>query len=78
MTIGRSPASVIGRTLAGYRIGVYGSLGQDGDSFMIGRASYTINDLYTTIGGEGIRNNIFMVLDNSKTFTPAVKSGPPR
>ena len=72
MTIGRSPASVIGRTLAGYRIGVYGSLGQDGDSFMIGRASYTINDLYTTIGGEGIRNNIFMVLDNSKTFTPAV------
>ena len=72
MTIGRSPSSVIGRTLAGYRIGVYGSLGQDGDSFMIGRASYTINDLYTTIGGEGIRNNIFMVLDNSKTFTPAV------
>ena len=72
MTIGRSPASVIGRTLAGYRIGVYGSLGQDGDSFMIDRASYTINDLYTTIGGEGIRNNIFMVLDNSKTFTPAV------
>ena len=72
MTIGRSPDSVIGRTLAGYRIGVYGSLGQDGDSFMIGGASYTINDLYTTIGGEGIRNNIFMVLDNSKTFTPAV------
>ena len=72
LTIGRSPASVIGRTLAGYRIGVYGSLGQDGDSFMIGRASYTINDFYTTIGGEGIRNNIFMVLDNSKTFTPAV------
>ena len=30
------------QTDAGYRRGSYGSLGQNGDSFMIGRASYTI------------------------------------
>ena len=73
LTVGRYTDSPIGRTLAGYRSGSYGSLGQNGDSFIIGGASYTIDYLYTTLGGEGIRNNIFMALDNSKTFTSAVR-----
>ena len=73
LTVGRYTDSPIGRTLAGYSSGVYGSLGQNGDRIIIGGASYTIDYLYTTLGGEGIRNNIFMALDNSKTFTSAVR-----
>ena len=73
LTVGRYTDSPIGRTIAGYSSGVYGSLGQNGDRIIIGGASYTIDYLYTTLGGEGIRNNIFMALDNSKTFTSAVR-----
>ena len=73
LTVGRYTGSPIGRTLAGYSMGSYGNLGHNGDRIMIGGASYTIDYLYTTLGGEGIRNNIFMALDNSKTFTSAVR-----
>ena len=73
LTVGRYTDSPIGRTIAGYSSGVYGSLGQNGDRIIIGGASYTIDYLYTTLGGEGIRNNIFMALDNSKMFTSAVR-----
>ena len=71
LTVERSPTSESGRASAGYRRGELGSLPQDGDSFMIGRDSYTINDIYTTIRGDGSNRQIFLELVNSHRFTPA-------
>ena len=73
LTIGRSIDSTVGRTNAGYRRGSYGSLPQDGDSLMIGGASYTIKDIYTFVGGDGGRRRITLTTVDNSRFTPAVK-----
>ena len=73
LTIGRSIDSTVGRTNAGYRRGSYGSLSQDGDSLMIGGASYTIKDIYTFVGGDGGRRRITLTTVDNSRFTPAVK-----
>ena len=71
LTVGRT--TIEGDTSAGYRRGSYGSLPQDGNSFMIGRASYTIKDLYTVVRADGFRRRLALELVNSRRFTPAVK-----
>ena len=53
LTVGRDIDTHIGQTDAGYRRGILGSLPQNGDTFMIGRASYTIKDIFTIVGGNG-------------------------
>ena len=73
LTVGRYTDSPIGQTSAGYRRGELGSLPQDGDSFMIDRASYTIRDLHTVVRSDGDRRRLSLELVNSRRFTPAVK-----
>ena len=73
MTVGRDTDPTTGRTHAGYRRGSLGSLPQDGDSFMIGRASYTIKDIYTFVAGNGGRRRITLTTVDNSRFTPAVK-----
>ena len=73
LTVGRYTDSPIGQTSAGYRRSELGSLPQDGDSFMIGRASYTIEDIYTIVRGDGDRRRLSLELIDSRRFTPAVK-----
>ena len=70
LTVGRVTDN--GQTDAGYRRGRYGSLGQNGDSFMIGGASYTINDIFTIVRGDGDRRQLFLELVNDRRFTSAV------
>ena len=72
LTVGRYTDSPIGQTSAGYRRGELGSLPQDGDSFMIGRASYTIRDLHTVVRFDGDRRRLSLELVASRRFTPAV------
>ena len=72
LTVGRSIDLQKGSTNAGYVRGSYGSLPQDDDSFMIGRASYTIEDIYTIVRGDGIRRHLFLQLVDFRRFTPAV------
>ena len=73
MTVGRDIKTQLAQTDAGYRRGILGSLPQDGDSFMIGGASYTIKDIFTIVRTDGIRRQLFLELVNSRRFTPAVK-----
>ena len=73
MTVGRDINTQLGQTDAGYRRGILGSLPQNGDSFMIGRASYTIHDISTIVRSDGVRRQLFLELVNSRRFTPAVK-----
>ena len=73
MTVGHYTNSPIGQTSAGYRRGELGSLPQDGDSFMIDRASYTIRDLHTVVRLDGDRRRLSLELIDSRRFTPAVK-----
>ena len=73
LTVGRDIDSQTGSTNAGYVRGSYGSLLEDGDSFMIGRASYTIKDIYTFVGGDGGRRRITLTTVDNSRFTPAVK-----
>ena len=70
LTVGRVTDN--GQTDAGYRMGRYGSLGQNGDSFMIGGASYTIKDIFTIVRGDGVRRQLFLELVNDRRFTSAV------
>ena len=72
MTVGRDISSNA-QTDAGYRRGIFGGLPQDGDSFMIGGASYTIKDIFTIVRTDGDRRQLFLELVNSRRFTPAVK-----
>ena len=73
MTVGRDIKTELAQTDAGYRRGILGSLPQDGDSFMIGGASYTIKDIFTIVRTDGVRRQLFLELVNSRRFTPAVK-----
>ena len=73
MTVGRDIDSQNGSTDAGYLRGSYGNLPQDGDSFIIGGASYTIEYIYTVVRGDGIRRQLFLQLVDFRKFTPAVK-----
>ena len=73
LTVGRYTDSPIGQTSAGYRRGELGSLPQDGDSFMIDRASYTIRDLHTVVRLDGDRRRLSLELIDSRRFTPAVR-----
>ena len=73
MTVGRDIKTELAQTDAGYRRGIFGSLPQDGDSFMIGGASYTIKDIFTIVRNDGDRRQLFLELVNSRRFTPAVK-----
>ena len=73
MTVGRDIKTELAQTDAGYRRGIFGSLPQDGDSFMIGGASYTIKDIFTIVRNDGVRRQLFLELVNSRRFTPAVK-----
>ena len=73
LTVGRDIDPQSGRTKAGYVRGSYGSLPQDDDSFMIGRASYTIHDIFTIVRTDGFRRQLFLELVDSRRFTPAVK-----
>ena len=57
---------------AGYRKGRYGSLPQDGDRIIIGGASYTIRDLHTVVGSDGVRRRITLTTVGNSRFTPAV------
>ena len=61
-----------GTTEAGYRSGQFGSLSQNRYNFMIGDASYTINDIYTRVTGIDDRR-ITLTPASSRRFTPAVK-----
>ena len=70
LTVGRVTDN--GQTDAGYRRGRYGSIGQNGDSFMIGRASYTIKDIFTIVRGDGVRRHLWLELVDDRRFTPAV------
>ena len=72
LTVGRSISSN-GQTDAGYRMGRYGSLPQNGDRIIIGGASYTIEYISTVIRTDGDRRQLFLELVNSRRFTPAVK-----
>ena len=72
MTVGRSINIHLGQTDAGYVRGSYGSLGQNGDNFMIGRASYTIHQISTVVRGDGDRRHLFLELVNDRRFTSAV------
>ena len=73
MTVGRDIKTELAQTDAGYRRGIFGSLPQDGNSFMIGGASYTIKDIFTIVRTDGVRRQLFLELVNSRRFTPAVK-----
>ena len=73
LTVGRSTSSQNGTTNAGYRRGSLGSLPQDGDSFMIGGASYTIRDLHSVVRADGDRRRLSLELVAFRRFTPAVK-----
>ena len=73
LTVGHYTDSPIGQTSAGYRRGELGSLPQDGDSFMIDRASYTIRDLHTVVRLDGDRRRLSLELIDSRRFTPAVR-----
>ena len=73
LTVGRDIDSQNGSTDAGYGRDSYGSLPEDGDSFMIGGASYTIEYIYTVVRGDGIRRQLFLQLVDFRRFTPAVK-----
>ena len=73
MTVGRDIKTELAQTDAGYRRGIFGGLPQDGDSFMIGGASYTIKDIFTIVRYDGVRRHLFLELVNSRRFTPAVK-----
>ena len=73
MTVGRDIKTELAQTDAGYRRGILGSLPQDGDSFMIGGASYTIKDIFTIVRTDGVRRQLFLELVNSRRFAPAVK-----
>ena len=73
MTVGRDIKTELAQTDAGYRRGIFGGLPQDGDSFMIGGASYTIKDIFTIVRTDGVRRQLFLELVNSRRFTPAVK-----
>ena len=66
LTVGRT--TIEGDTSAGYRRGSYGSLPQDGNSFMIGRASYTIKDLYTVVRADGFRRRLALELVTPHAF----------
>ena len=71
MTVGRVYRTVrLTRATAGVS---YGSLPQDGDSFMIGGASYTIKDIFTVVRTDGDRRRLSLELVDSRRFTPAVK-----
>ena len=72
LTVGRSISSN-GQTDAGYRMGRYGSLPQNGDRIIIGGASYTIEYISTVVRTDGDRRQLFLELVNSRRFTPAVK-----
>ena len=72
VTVGRTISSQDGTATAGYRSGKFGSLPQNRYSFTIGAASYTINDIYTFVGGEGGRRRITLTPANSRKFTTAV------
>ena len=73
LTVGRDIDPQSGRTKAGYVRGSYGSLPQDDDSFMIGRASYTIHDIFTIVRTDEFRRQLFLELVDDRRFTPAVK-----
>ena len=70
---GGTGASQAGQADAGYRSGVYGSLGQNSDRIIIGGASYTIRDLHTVVGSDGVRRRITLTTVGNSRFTPAVK-----
>ena len=59
MTVGRDIDTELAQTDAGYRRGIFGSLPQNGDSFMIGGASYTIKDIFTIVRGTGSAGTYF-------------------
>ena len=71
LTVGRSISSN-GQTDAGYRMGRYGSLPQNGDRIIIGGASYTIEYISTVVRTDGVRRQLFLELVNSRRFTSAV------
>ena len=73
MTVGSDVDSITGSTDGGYRRGSLGSLPQNSDSFMIGGASYTIKDIYTRVGGNGTRRQLFLTTVDSSRFSTAVK-----
>ena len=73
LTVGRDIDPQSGATNAGYVRGSYGSLPQDGDSFIIGGASYTIEYIYTLVRSDGDRRRLFLELVDDRRFTPAVK-----
>ena len=73
LTVGSVTNSINGTTNAGYRRGSLGSLPQDSDSFMIGRASYTIRDLHSVVRADGDRRRLSLELVAFRRFTPAVK-----
>ena len=70
LTVGRVTGD--GQADAGYRRGRYGSLGQNGDSFIIGGASYTIEDIFTIVRSDGFRRQLFLELVDDRRFTSAV------
>ena len=72
MTVGRDIKTELAQTDAGYRRGIFGGLPQDGDSFMIGGASYTIKDIYTVVRYDGDRRHLFLELVNDRRFTSAI------
>ena len=59
MTVGRDIKTELAQTDAGYRRGVYGSLGQNGDRIMIGGASYTIKTFSQSSEGTGSAGTYF-------------------
>ena len=73
LTVGGNTGPHVGETNAGYRSGISGSLPQNDYSFMIGADSYTINNIYTHVTGDGVRRRITLTPANSRRFTPAVK-----
>ena len=73
LTVGRSINTQRGQADAGYLRGSYGNLGQNGDRIIIGGDSYTIQNIYTIVRGDGIRRHLFLQLVYDRRFTPAVK-----
>ena len=74
MTVGgENTGPFVGSVRAGYRNGRYGSLSANNDTFTIGDASYTINDIYASVGSSGSRRRILLKPANTGRFTPAVK-----
>ena len=74
MTVGgENTGPLVGSVSAGYRNGRYGSLYANNDTFTIGDASYTIDDIYASVGGDGSRRRILLKPANTGRFTPPVK-----